>query len=74
LKVISPNVKESQTHFFQCPVIEDISLKVPKFIRTFTPDDENESNFQMSGVKKPNKWRAFKITGFLIQQTQSSFT
>jgi len=74
LKVISPNAKESQTHFFQYPVIEDISLKVPKCIGTFIPDGENESNFEMLGVKNPNKWIAFKIISFLVQQIQSTFT
>jgi len=30
-------------------------LKVPKCIGTFTPDGENESNFEMLGVEKPKQ-------------------
>jgi len=68
LNVVPPNATESQTHFFQCPVIEDIPLKAPKCIGTFTPDGENKSKFEMLGVKTPKQM--FKIIGFLIQQTQ----
>jgi hypothetical protein len=57
-------------------VIEDISLKAPICIGTFTPDGENEANFFYVGCKKehPNKWIVFKIKGFFIQQIQSTFT
>jgi hypothetical protein len=55
LNVVLPNATKSQKHFFQCPVIEDISLKAHMCIGTFIPDNENESNFEMLGVKNPKQ-------------------